>query len=138
MVSAVADEDPLTLKIARGTGVLDRHEASIVDLCLINGSSDSDVENCVVDYLAMGYDDSVFEQSDEEMCNEEDDECLINDMMNMWAEDLPAQPLTGITDKPEKETMKKVKPWSSRSSPSGTFVRDPVTGQMRNIDETEW
>ena len=34
----------------------------------------------------------------------------------------------------EQPVKKKPAPWSSRSSPSGTFVRDPKTGEMRNID----
>jgi hypothetical protein len=145
LVSSVPDEDPLTLQIARGTGVVDRHETAIVDLCQSPGSSDKKVEECVVDFLAAGYADYVGEDDadveDEVVCDDGDNECVIDNMMNMWDADLPPPPTTsGISDPPAEGTAKKVKPWSSRSSGSGTYVRDPVTGKMENIDETpkEW
>ena len=51
------------------------------------------------------------------------------------ADELPMPPTTtGIIDPDASTSSSKPKPWSSRSSPSGTFVRDPVTGEMRNID----
>ena len=134
MVGAVASEDPLTIQVARGTEIFSRHESAVVDLCQSPGASDKEVENCVVDFLASGY--VVDDDDDREMmCDDDGEECMIDDMMNMWAEDLPLPPTTsGITDQPAENTAKKAKPWSSRSSPSGTYVRDPTTGQMRNID----
>jgi hypothetical protein len=54
----------------------------------------------------------------------------------MWDEDLPPQSTASeSTDMSDEASAKKVKPWSSRSSGSGTYVRDPETGEMRNIDE---
>lgn len=138
LVAAVADEVPLMLQIARGTGVMERHEASIVDLCQTPGASDKQVEDCVVEFLASGYDTSVSEEEENgEECSLEDDEadCMIDSMLNLWADELPPPPTTsGITDTSGENAQSKPKPWSSRSSPSGTFVRDPVTGEMRNID----
>ena len=129
------------MHMARGSGVLERHESAVVDLCQSPGASDKEVENCVTDFLACGYSDPTSGDDDEEeqLCDDADEECLIDNMMNLWADELPPPPTTsGITDQPGEGSAKKAKPWSSRSSPSGTYVRDPVTGQMRNIDETDW
>jgi hypothetical protein len=138
LVAAVADDYPLTLMVARGSGVMDRHETAVVDLCQQTGTDDKEVENCVVDFLTGGYEDIVDDvNNNDEYCNQEDDdaECLLDNMMNMWNDELPPPSTSTFTD-PQTEEMeaKKVKPWSSRSSGSGTYVRDPVTGEMRNID----
>ncbi|KAL3918965.1 MAG: hypothetical protein SGILL_003990, partial [Bacillariaceae sp.] len=140
LVSAVPDEEPITFQIVRGTEVLERHEAAIVDLCNLSGASEKEVENCVVDFLSGGYEieeeeEEVVEDSVEASINE-DAENLLDDMMNLWADEVPLPPTTsGITDQPNGDnTAKKPKPWSSRSSGSGTWVRDPKTGEMRNID----
>jgi hypothetical protein len=128
------------MQIVRGTNVLERHETAIVDMCNMSGASEKEVESCVVDFLAGGYDvaskteDDIEDQAAE--CRDEETECLIDGMMNLWADEVPLPPTTsGITDQVNGEnSAKKPKPWSSRSSPSGTWVRDPKTGQMRNID----
>lgn len=141
MVSAVLDEDPLTIQVARGTNILERHESAVVDLCNMSGTNDKDVEDCVVNYIAGGYDYDTVDDNDvvdESLCqNDEETECLIDGMMNLWADELPLPSTTsGITDQTSNpSTAKKPKPWSSRSSGSGTWVRDPKTGNMRNIDK---
>ena len=54
-------------------------------------------------------------------------------MDQLWPSDVVSlQQKEGEDDTKE---IKKPAPWSSRSSPSGTFVRDPKTGKMVNIDE---
>ena len=112
-----------------------------MDLCNDSGASDKDAQECVVDFLSGGYDyDTVDEnvEVDDSLCqNDENTECLIDGMMNLWADELPLPPTTsGITDQPiNAGTAKAPKPWSSRSSGSGTWVRDPKTGKMRNIDK---
>lgn len=135
MVSAVPEEELLTIQVARGTEVLERHESSVVELCNTSGASDKQVQECVVDFLAGGY-NYENDEPNEELCgNDEDAECLIDGMMNLWADELPPPPTTsGITDQSNQKSAKAPKPWSSRSSPSGTWVRDPKTGKMRNID----
>ena len=136
LVSAVAKEDPLTIQVARGTNVLERHESTIVDVCSGAGANEKEVEECVVDFLAGGYDyDGDVVESEGSECDDDDGaECLIDDMMNLWADELPPpSTTTGITAQTVQKTSKP-KPWSSRSSPSGTWVRDPKTGKMRNID----
>ena len=120
----------------RGTNVLERHESAIVDMCNMSGASEKEVEDCVVDFLSGGYDillsDNEFDST--ESVNKDDSEVLIDDMMNLWANEVPLPPTTsGITDQ-VNNGAKKPKPWSSRSSGSGTWVRDPKTGKMRNID----
>jgi hypothetical protein len=143
LVGAVAEDEPLVLQIARGTGVLERHEAAVVDLCQTPGANDKEVQDCVVDFLAFGYDTTPDVLSEEEAaadeeCNPDDDEadCMIDSMLDMWADELPLPSTTsGITDSSGDNSQgSQPKPWSSRSSGSGTYVRDPVTGEMRNID----
>lgn len=137
LVAAVPEEDPLVIEVARGTRILERHESTLVDLCNLSGESEKDVQDCVVNFLSGGYDyDSEDVVSDEEVaCDDEDPECLIDGMMNLWADELPPPPTTsGITDQTKPRSAKAPKPWSNRSSPSGTWVRDPKTGKMRNID----
>jgi len=165
MVSAVPSDETLRIQVARGTDVFERHEIAVVDICSISESSDSDVEDCVVTFLTDGYyediggsdssstaatidsKDEIAKVEGDGSDDDDDDDTeteagadgLIDSMMNMWVEDddLPLPPTTsGITDSSNQQnTNKKPKPWSSRSSPSGTWVRDPKTGQMRNIDE---
>ena len=71
----------------------------------------------------------------DDVCDDDDLECMMDAMNSMWADELPPSKssTSGIMDRPETPKQK-AKPWSSRSSPSGTYVRDPKTGQMRNID----
>ena len=154
MVSAVPSDETLRIQVARGTDVFERHEKAVVDICSISESSESDVEDCVVTFLTDGYYEDIGGSSDSSSSStatttddddddtdktEADTDGLIDSMMNLWVEedDLPLPPTTsGITDSSNQQnTNKKPKPWSSRSSPSGTWVRDPKTGQMRNIDE---
>jgi hypothetical protein len=134
-VSSVSDEDPLTLQIVRGTDVLERHETAIVDMCNMQGASEKEVENCVVDFLSGGYD--LKDDDDAGLSiGVDNSEDLLDEMMNLWAGEVPLpQTNSGITSQVNGDTnTKKPKPWSSRSSGSGTWVRDPKTGEMRNID----
>ena len=79
----------------------------------------------------------------------DDGDCLLNDLHSLWASDLPmsssqqqqlqnsnsgTDTTNGSTGNNSKDTAAVVKPWSSRASPSGTFVRDPTTGKMKNLD----
>jgi hypothetical protein len=137
---STANDWYLTIQVARGTNVLERHESTIVELCNGAGADEKAVQECVVDFIAGGYDyeNNAGENNNEDgetICgNDEDTECMIDGMMNLWADELPARSTTtGITEQSVQKTAKP-KPWSSRSSGSGTWVRDPKTGEMRNID----
>lgn len=138
LVASVPAEDSLRICIARGTDVLEKHETALVDLCSSDGASDSEVEGCIVDFIKDGYN---LDEDDDQVtdCGDEDTECLIDNMMDLWAEELPPPPPSSTADVDMSESSsKQPKPWSSRSSPSGTYVRDPVTGEMKNIDSTDW
>jgi hypothetical protein len=134
-VGSRPDDEPLTLRVARGTAVAQDHERALVDLCSNPGASDQETEQCVIDFLVGGY-TLLFEEDN--FCDEDGDtECLVDNMYNMWNEDLPTNGEAAASDQStldQSPPEPKVKPWSSRASPSGTFVRDPVTGKMKNID----
>ena len=77
-------------------------------------------------------------------CTDQDLECVLDGMRDLWNEDQefssPVAPavatvttINGVTPI-NNNTKAASRPWSSRSSPSGTWVRDPATGVMRNID----
>jgi hypothetical protein len=82
----------------------------------------------------------------------DDGECLLNDLHSLWASDLPISttlqrpqnnmPLSSngairVDTSDNVASSSAVKPWSSRASPSGTFVRDPTTGKMKNVDAND-
>jgi hypothetical protein len=91
--------------------------------------------------------------NDGECIIDDEHECLLNDMHSLWASDLPSATIP-ISQQPSvvgnlntdnandrtaatsSSSSNVVKPWSSRASPSGTFVRDPTTGKMKNLDST--
>jgi hypothetical protein len=147
-VSARPEEEALVLRVARGTTVLDDHESALVELCSDPTLDSKEAEECIVDFLKEGYnmdDDPVeqqlidveselVEQVDENLV---DEDAIVADMYSMWAEemdDLVRSPESQAVQQEDDSSKPSVKPWSSRSSGSGTFVRDPKTGAMRNID----
>jgi hypothetical protein len=140
LVSACPDDEPLILRLARGTDVLTDHEDAVVELCSNPQQTDIQIEECVVDFLQAGYYNEADASStdagdDAEKGEEGDDGDILNNIFTMWAEDLPTSAAIGKdTEGINVEEKSKTKPWSSRSSPSGTWVRDPVTGKMKNID----
>jgi hypothetical protein len=138
MVASRPEGEPLELQVARGTDVLDEHEKVVIEICS-NGSTDKEIEQCVIDYLSLGenYEDEpkAKSDSDENGAASNADFDQLDNVFNMWAEDLPGGPQSATSEKlPSEQPAATVKPWSSRSSPSGTFVRDPVTGKMKNVD----
>jgi len=143
LITSRPDTEPLELRVARGTRTLAHHEAALTELCA--NPVDDDTEQCMLDYLKGTYyededDDSnkdIVAAEEEELCDpEEDENCVLDSLHNMWAEDLPAPSVKVSADDETSAAAerKQVKPWSSRHSPSGTWVRDPTTGEMRNID----
>ncbi|KAL7555765.1 hypothetical protein ACA910_008142 [Epithemia clementina (nom. ined.)] len=157
LIRARPDHEALELRIARGcTAVMEQHEQALVELCSNpdNGNSGmtSEIENCMLEYWKQSYGDTVDDgnTSRVDQCDEEDDNCALDSVFDLWNQDLEGMttPSSSIRPQPfsRDETNKnnnvvaainntpKVKPWSSRSSPSGTFVRDPKTGKMKNVD----
>ena len=133
MVGSRPETEALEIHVARGSTAFDDHEKAVIELCS-NESSDKEIEQCVVDYLSMDYKNDV-STSEEEECDVDDPDadCLVDNLLGMWAEDLPPPTTTTVENEVVEKPKDTVKPWSSRSSPSGTFVRDPVTGKMKNI-----
>lgn len=141
LVASRPDGEALEIRIARGSRVLEEHEKALVDLCSNDGASEKEVEDCVVSFLKEGYLGDLEEEDNDAIAasdDEEEDVDLVDSLYSMWAEDdvLPPPKISkesSMNDDDGKSSTKP-KPWSSRSSPSGTFVRDPVTGKMKNID----
>ena len=113
-----------------------KSELALVELCIVG--DDAATADCIDKIYA---DDDFIDGYDDNMagCDEDDDaECMLDAMWDTWSEGVPSpidseeEVMKEEDDKPKK---KKVAPWSSRSSPSGTYVRDPKTGKMVNIDE---
>jgi hypothetical protein len=127
-------------------------------------SRDPDDDRIIQTYLQQGYDwNSVDDDIDDDTVpniwmedsngingihdNGDDGEATLQSMYQMWADDSEYTPATAngnaspflpnntpSVNGSNNSNGKVVKPWSSRSSPSGTWVRDPATGQLRNID----
>ena len=136
LVAGRAEDSTLNICVARGTDVMARHELALVELCIVG--DDAATADCIDKIYA---DDDFVDGDDDNMagCDEDGDaECMLDAMWDTWSEGVPSaidseeEVMKEEDDKPKK---KKVAPWSSRSSPSGTYVRDPKTGKMVNIDE---
>jgi len=128
-------ESPLVLRVARGSDVMARHELALVELCIVG--DDAAAADCIACIYAADDDADLYAEGDAAAaCCQEDDgaECMLNAMWSGWSEGL-----VPIAEEREAEVpvakKKKVAPWSSRSSPSGTYVLDPKTGILVNIDE---
>lgn len=130
----IAGRDPsqnLSIKVARGTDVMSLHESALVDLCTLP-EKDVDLENCITSLNS--YDMGFEEDAPTVDCGDDGAECMIDQLYSGWGEEMGLD--VAKDDEAEEEETKadKPAPWSSRSSPSGTFVRDPKTGKMVNID----
>lgn len=117
---------------------MEKHEECLVELCSSNGPSDKQIEGSIQKFLSDGYYSDVGEMEEEEDVVLDAGDSLVANIYDIWAEELPPPPPISENLEQPRETAEKIKPWSSRSSPSGTFVRDPVTGEMKNIDSTDW
>ena len=141
LIAGKPPDEVLTLVVLRGSDVLDKHEATLLDLCLLPEGQGKDiaVEQCIETLYKADYDFGNGETSinDNNVCDDDDTECMIDSMFDMWESEMDE--LRDVVQQKEGEDdakeIKKPAPWSSRSSPSGTFVRDPKTGKMVNIDE---
>ena len=143
LVSSRSDDQPLVFEVARGSPVLEHHEAKLAELCANPDTSDQEAEQCVLEYLQGGYFDGDTLQQEDDECdlNNPSEDCMLDNVLDLWADDvLPptsSSSTSETTSSPSDTTESSSttpKPWSSRASPSGTFVRDPITGEMRNIE----
>lgn len=132
LVGGRHEDSPLVIRVARGSDLMERHELALVELCIIG--DDAATAECI----SSIYQDEIPMVEGSEMMTECDDEaeCMLDSMWDVWSDGLPSSGATEeeetIDEEPKK---KKVQPWASRSSGSGTYVRDPKTGKMVNIDE---
>lgn len=135
LIAGHPEAEPLSVVVVRGTAVQELHDTALVDLCTFNEGQDKMIEECIIN-LNSGYDIFEEEETPEEACGEDEAECLIDQLYSSWDEDMPGGGEKAAEESPAEEGAKKKKPppWSSRSSPSGTFVRNPKTGKMENID----
>ena len=111
---------------------MERHELALVELCIIG--DDETTAECI---SAIYAEEEINIESEMAACDKDDDtECMLDSMWGVFTEGLPtAINEEDIVDDEVKEVKKKVAPWSSRSSGSGTYVRNLKTGKMENIDE---
>ena len=142
LVASRLVNEPLELQISRGTNVMAQHESALIDLCY-NTDNETEMEQCILSFLSFDEDDKD-DYTNAMECTDQDLECVLDGMRDLWNEDQefssPVAPavatvttINGVTPI-NNNTKAASRPWSSRSSPSGTWVRDPATGVMRNID----
>lgn len=131
LVGGRPPDSPLVIRVARGSDVMERHELSLVELCIVG--DEAATADCITSIYAA---DEVYISGDGDMamCDEDDGtECMLDSIWSDWSDGLVEN--EEVKEEEVKEEKKKVAPWSSRSSPSGTYVRDPKTGKLVNIDE---
>ena len=135
LIAGHPEDEPISIYVARGTNVQSEHDTALVDICTFNEGLDSQIEECIIGLNSYDYD---FEDEEPTIdCGDDDSECLIDQMYGSWGDEMSEFSSKADVDDDvaeEQPAKKKPAPWSSRSSPSGTFVRDPQTGEMRNID----
>jgi hypothetical protein len=109
---------------------------ALVELCIVG--DDSETADCITSIYSTDNDIYMDDTIAMAVCDEDDGtECMLDLIWDSWTEVLPSSSLEDKNDAivEEKDEKKKIAPWSSRSSPSGTYVRDPKTGRLVNIDE---
>lgn len=132
LVSGRPDESPLVMRIARGSDVMERHELALVELCIVG--DDTTTADCITSIYAAEDDIYLAGGDNMTMCDDDDGtECLLDSMWSDWSFDKATEEVE--KEEEVKKKPKKSQPWSSRSSPSGTYVRNPKTGKLENIDE---
>jgi len=141
LVSGRYPEKPLSMRVLRGTKVLERHESYLVTLCTLPGGTDDDLNTCLDAIMEDNYES--LDLTTKKDCTDEEGECMLDTMFGAWGDEmLDSVPKTDAMSESQTQTELEIekkkkdansRPWASRSSPSGTFVRDPTTGEMKNI-----
>lgn len=111
---------------------MERHELALVELCIVG--DDATTADCISSIYAA--EDDIYLAGDDNVatCDDDDEtECMLDSMWSDWSYNESIEEVEK-TEEVEKKP-KKSQPWSSRSSPSGTYVRNPKTGKLENIDE---
>ena len=135
--------------VARGTDVMERHELALAELCIVGDADDGRAEECITSIYADDGESYMMPDEDGDgaaaACLEDDGtECMLDSMWEDWSEGLvpeedddDVREFEGANEWEDEEKGKKkvAQPWASRASGSGTYVRNPETGKMENIDE---
>lgn len=139
LIAGRPEADELVIKVIRNTDVIQKHDSALVDLCILpegqTNSRDETMEKCIETMYKASYEIDDL-NAVEGGCNDEDMECMLDTITDLWSDDFDDVGIGGGNKEKaeeEKEEKKKPAPWSSRSSPSGTYMR--VNGTMVNIDE---
>jgi len=141
LVAGRQTEMNLILKVIRNTNVQTEHEKALVDMCILpdGEGKDSQISKCISALY-----DSEYEIDDMEgpkACEDTETQCMVDMMLGSWGDEL--NEVMGITEEEHcegesGEPQKESKGWSwgnGGGSRSGTYVRDPKTRKMVNIDE---
>lgn len=136
LITGRSENDGLMIKVIRGSDIMMKHESAIIDLCT-GPAVDKDVDKCIELLYKADYEmkEDVSISSDDGDFTDNDAESMLNQMFDMWGEESGVKTSKEDESTSEDKNKKQPAPWSSRSSPSGTFVRDPTTGKLVNIDE---
>ena len=137
MIASQRDHE-LVIKVMRGSLVMNDHESALVDLCTLP-ENEAKVNECIEALYKRDYDLKVASNDDKDddmvPCDDAETECMLETLFSSWGDEMNVD-VEDDTDELEQEESQvpKPAPWNSRSSPSGTFVRDPKTGKVTNID----
>ena len=134
LVGGRQEDSPIIIRVARGSDVKERHELALVELCIVGDDA------MTADCITAIYSDEAIDMRNTEIpqqCGDEDDEteCMLDSLWDTWSDGLTTTGSEEEEVQEDKPKKKKAQPWASRSSGSGTYVRDPKTGKMVNIDE---
>jgi len=129
LVSGRYPEQTLRIRVMRGSDVMVRHESVLVSLCTL--PADDNVEECISSIMKDDALDDIIASTN--ACDA-DGEGMLDAMSAFWGTEQDIYPtLVDEEKKPIEKKKKNPRPWANRSSPSGTFVRDPATGKLVNI-----
>jgi hypothetical protein len=131
------DSCGLVIKVVRGSLVMNDHESALVDLCTLP-ENEAKVDQCIETLYKRDYDLKVATNDNDVLpppCDDAETECMLDALFSSWENETDLDAEDNMNESEQQESgIQKPAPWSSRSSPSGTFVRDPKTGKMINID----
>jgi hypothetical protein len=103
------------------------HEAALTELCANPDNSDDEAEQCMLEFLQGAYynDDDDNTAAPQNSNCDPDNECVLDDMHTMWAEDLPTPP------PPQQPNQSATADTRSSSSTTTTTATKPCESFMR-------
>jgi len=119
--------------------VKQHHEQTLMELCMIPDEEEEKSDNNYLNDCLNVINTENEEYDDEEDgegggdCEDGDMNCMLDTMFDVWNDEFEGNKKVEEEVVEEEEVKKPERPWASRSSPSGTYVRDPVTRKLKNI-----